>query len=217
MKVRNKETGQFRKATRETANLRCTVCKKEFTRPLADYKRNLARNQKIFFCSNKCYYCYKDVTRNVNIKQFKDAWYKNYSHPKLEKMFGISISSIYKLLQQLNIPSHRNKRGWNYKGGYVDFRGYRFIMVKGRGQMAEHRYVMEQHLRRVLKNYEQVHHLNGIKDDNRMENLQLLERGTHQKRKYARIRFKKYEEKIRYLESRVKELEKKLEENEVKE
>lgn len=64
-----------------------------------------------------------------------------------------------------------------------DTNGYVRISGNWRGfriSAPEHRVVIEESLARKLRPEEEVHHINGVKDDNRLENLLVCTRREHQ-------------------------------------
>ena len=68
----------------------------------------------------------------------------------------------------------KGEKNGNWKGGVRSHSGgYIRQYVPDRGHLLQHRVVMEQMLGRELLPTEQVHHKNGIRHDNRPENLEL--------------------------------------------
>jgi hypothetical protein len=86
----------------------------------------------------------------------------------------------------------KGHRAWNAgtSKGWLTAKGYREIRVNGR-VVKEHRHIMRQHLGRDLLPSEDVHHVNGDKTDNRVENLQVINRADHSRITNARRTYKR--------------------------
>lgn len=134
---------------------KCKICNKQL----------LKRQKK--FCSKSCYGEYLSLNPEARngTKKGDDPWNKG--------LVGYNSGSDH----------------WNWKGGtrkhshgYIEIYCPDHPNAHKNGYVYEHRLVVEKEVGRYLEPGERVHHKNGIKDDNRPENLVLFSSSTeHQK------------------------------------
>jgi hypothetical protein len=82
------------------------------------------------------------------------------------------------------VGAPKGKIPWNAgtSKGWIDNRGYRWLYVEENGRKRarrEHRVLMEKHLGRKLEPWEIVHHKDGNRSNNSLENLSVMEFGEH--------------------------------------
>ena len=69
----------------------------------------------------------------------------------------------------------------NNNGGSIDKDGYKIIRILNK-KYREHRYIIEIHLKRKLEKNEIVHHKDGNKLNNKIDNLEVIDRSLHLKK-----------------------------------
>lgn len=106
-----------------------------------------------------CSMCGEETAAKTNTKKYCDSCRKVVS------------SKTGKLGSEIAIKN--NNWSSSINGRRKTKQGYIIVKTQDGRWLGEHRYIMEQKLGRQLRQAESVHHINGIRDDNRLDNLEL--------------------------------------------
>lgn len=182
----------------------CKICAKPFWRHTCSFKKGLPAT-----CSWAC--------RRIAISGF----FGNEAGILADYASGMSVSkvtakyrtdwrTVHRFLEKQGVEIRppgwysAGARNSNYKGGSINADGYRIVSIEGTRYL-EHRDIMSKFLKRKLTRNEHVHHLNGKKLDNRLDNLAVLTAEVH-----GVVTAKQFSSWKRMYEARITELERKL-------
>ena len=121
----------------------------------------------------------------------------------------------HKICAQCYLKHHNAEQSWNWKGGRSTCMGYPVVKYpthprasKWTGYVLEHILIWEQVHNKSVPEGSHIHHINGIKTDNRPSNLVCLTSSKHVKEHQTLTQVRL--QRIRELEAEVKMLERAL-------
>ncbi len=185
----------------------CLTCKIE--KFISEFTKAKEHKDRLSSYCKKCQKVYREEHKE-EIKEYQ----KKY----LKKSEVLDNSIIGELERDCREYSKKHNKHWDQKGRenyqknfliiqpksfFISKAGYKMLNFGGYCRL-EHLWIMERHMRRLLKQWEQVHHKNRNPLDNRIENLELR---PHNSDDHTRAIITRLLNENQNLRERIKELE----------
>jgi hypothetical protein len=112
-------------------------------------------------------------------RRLREMHSEGVPYAAIGEALGRSLNAVARRCHAIGISKPASERTGRTRTSH----GYIQVRHEGR-YVYEHRLVVERAIGRPLSNLEQVHHINGVKDDNRLQNLELCASLADHKRRH---------------------------------
>jgi len=123
-------------------------------------------------CSMQISATHLRAKHSMTTKEYRALGYKTLSEARLKQLRESPVAKG--TVKRLFGEDH-----WNWKGGYISGSGYKIININGKKGILEHRKIAEEILGRPLNKNEVVHHKDGNRLNNSIDNLEIMSRHDH--------------------------------------